>query len=125
LARFEALPIKALPIEALPVDTNESAIPVDTGTNESPKTDSFTFEALPLETDEPAVPSTNITELSVEDALTFNTLTLPPSPLLPLSSIPGTGFKQFHTLQRTNRNTTSTYTLTEFEFQALQHTGVG
>ena len=44
LAIFEGLPIKALPIEALPVDT---------GTNEPPKTDSFTFEALPLETNEP------------------------------------------------------------------------
>jgi hypothetical protein len=151
---IRALPItEALPIEALPVDTNESALPVDTDTNEPPKPDSFTFEALLLETHEPvdtddpletdernqlAVPSANATESSmegiftleideraepsVEDALTFNTLTSPP---LPLSSIPGTGFGQFHTLQRTNGNTTSTYTLTEFEFQASQRTGVG
>jgi hypothetical protein len=114
----------------------------------------------PLETDELAIPSANTTEpsmegtftleideraeLSVEDALTFNTLILPlstttliSSQSIPLTnsclaytltlpcSIPGTGFGQFHILQHTNGNTISTYTLTEFEFQALQRTGVG
>jgi hypothetical protein len=204
---YRALPItKALPVKALPVDTN---------TNEPPKTGSFTFEALPLEThepvdidernqlavpstepsistletdepvetDEPAVPFANTTEPSmegtftletdessvegaftleideraepsVEDAPTFNTLTLSlstttlissqsipltngclaytlTSPPSPLRSIPATGFGQLHTFQQTNESITPTYTsaaptFTEFgRFQALQRTGVG
>jgi len=55
---LEALPIKALLIKALPVDT---------GTNEPPKTDSFTFEALLLETHE----LVEINEPLVGDTFTF------------------------------------------------------
>jgi hypothetical protein len=113
MARFEALLIKALL--------------VDTSTNKP---------AILVETNKPAIPFANTTEPSVEDVHTFNITLISPQSIpftsgclaytltLP-RSISGTGFGQFHTLQRTNGNTTSTYTLTEFEFQASQHTGVG
>jgi hypothetical protein len=149
--------LEALPIEALPVDTNESALPVDTyelDTNElaiplethepvdidernqlaipsanATKPSISTLETdEPVETDEPAIPFANTIEPSVEDALTFNTLA---SPRSPLRSIPATGFGQLHTLQRTNGSAIPTYTsatptFTEFgRFQALQRTGVG
>jgi hypothetical protein len=151
----EALPIEALPVDTnklallVDTDTNEPPKP-DSFTFEAllldidecnqlaiPSTEPSifpleTYEPVntdnPLETDELAIPSANTTEPSVEDALTFNTLTSPPSPL---HSIPATGFEQLHTLQRTNGSATPTYTsatptFTEFgQFQALQRTGVG
>jgi hypothetical protein len=113
----KALPIRALPItEALPI----KALPVET--IEPVDTDNPLETDEPVETDEPAVPFANTIEPLVEDALTLNTLTLPP---LPLRSIPATGFGQLHTLQRTNESITPTYTsaaptFTEFgRFQAL------
>lgn len=125
LARFEALVIEAPAIEALPIE----ALPVDTNTKEPPNTDSFTFEALPVETDEPAIPSANTTEPQVEDAFTFTIdycfagSSIPKSlltttTLIPPQSIPPTNSYLAYTL-------TSTYTFTEFGFQALQRTGVG
>jgi hypothetical protein len=113
----EALPIKALPVDTdtnePATNTNEPAIlletnePVDTNnpleTNELAIPSANATEPListletyepvdtnnPLETDEPAIPFANTIEPLVEDALTLNTLTLPP---LPLCSIPATGF---------------------------------
>jgi hypothetical protein len=133
MARFEALPItKALSIEALPVDTdtNESAIPVDIdernqlavpSANATEPSISTLETNEPVDTDEPAILFANTIEPSVEDALTFNTLTLPPSPL---RSIPATGFGQLHILQYTNSSTIPTFA--EFgRFQALQRTEVG
>jgi hypothetical protein len=111
-----------------PLETDELAIP-SANTTEPSMEGTFT-----LETDEPSVEGAFTLEIderaepSVEDALTFKTLTSPPSPL---RSIPATGFGQLHTLQRTNGSTTPTYTsatptFTEFgRFQALQRTGVG
>jgi hypothetical protein len=138
---IKALLIKALLIKALPVDTNtnEPAILVETNKSAVPvNINEYNQLAVPsanateplistLETDEPAIPFANTIEPLVEDALTLNTLTLPPSPLY---SIPATGFGQLHTLQRTNKSITPTYTsaaptFTKFgRFQALQQTGV-
>jgi hypothetical protein len=105
-----------------PLETDELAIP-SANTTEPSMEGTFT-----LETDEPSVEGAFTLEIdeqaepSVEDALTFNTLTSPPSPL---RSIPATGFGSFHTLQRTNGSITPTYTSASFGFQALQRTGVG
>jgi hypothetical protein len=101
-----------------PLETDELAIPSANATEPSIST-LETHKPVdtnnPLETDEPTVPFANTIEPLVEDALTLNTLTLPPlpqsipltnsclaytltSPPLPLSSISATGFGQFHTL---------------------------
>ncbi|KAH8742633.1 hypothetical protein F5882DRAFT_472099 [Hyaloscypha sp. PMI_1271] len=104
---IEAPAIEALPIEAPPVDTNEPAILV--------------------ETDEPAIPSANTTELSVGDTFTFTInsyfASSIPNPLstttliLPQLIPPPNSYLAYTLI--------STYTLTEFGFQALQRTGVG
>jgi hypothetical protein len=71
-----------------------------------------------VETNEPAIPFANTIKPLVGDTFTFiidyyfagssipnplltTTLTLPPSPL---TSIPASGFGQFHAFQRTNRS---------------------
>ena len=116
---IEAPVIEAPAIEALPIE----APPVDTDTNEPLNTDSFTFEALPVETNEPTIPSVNTTEPSVGDTFTFTidycvTGSSIPNTFIPPQSIPPTNSYLAYTL-------TSTYTFTEFGFQALQRTGVG
>jgi hypothetical protein len=130
----KALPIEALLIKALSIGKALSikAPPVDTNK-----------PAILVETDKPAIPFANTTEPSVEDVHTFNTILISPQSIPFTSgclaytltsprSIPGTGFGQFHTLQRTNGSlqrtngsVTPTYTSAGFEFQASQRTGVG
>jgi hypothetical protein len=103
------------------VETNESAIPVEINERNQlaiPSANTTKPSIFTLETNEPLV----------EDVHTSNTLV---SPSLPLRSIPGTEFGQFHAFQYTNGSLQQTSgsitpTFTEFgRFQALQRTGVG
>ena len=70
------------------METNESAIPMEI--------DKYNQLAiLSVNTTEPLIFTLETDEPLVEDVYTSNTLVLPS---LPLYSIPGTGFGQFHAL---------------------------
>jgi hypothetical protein len=128
---IEALPIealsigKALPIEALPVETNESAIPVETNERNEPAILFATVIEPSMGTSTSSIPkSQSTTTLVSPQSIPFTSGCLAYTLSLP-SSIPATGFGQFHAFQRTNGSVTPTYTSAGFEFQASQRTGVG
>jgi hypothetical protein len=125
IAIFE-LAIDALEVPAIEAPAIEAPV------IEAPAIEALTIEALlieapPVDTNEPAIPSANTTEPSIGDTVTFTIdscfVSSIPNPLstttliLP-QSIPPTNSYLAYTL-------TSTYTFTEFGFQALQRTGVG
>jgi hypothetical protein len=129
----EPLPVESTfgALEALLIEAPVIEAPaIEAPAIEAPAIEALLIEALPVDTDtnEPAIPSANTTEPSVGDTFTFTIdycfagssipRSLSTTTLILPQSIPPTNSYLACTL-------TSTYTFTEFGFQALQRTGVG